>query len=79
MIICLSGLLLGGAPASWVFPSTAFLVTNVFELACLSCCIAPGGIKKRMQISAPVDVCVTVSVAGLRRDRIAAWFAVAKI
>ena len=32
-----------------------------------------------MQISAPVDVCVTVSVAGPRRDRMAGWFAVAKI
>ena len=45
IIICLSGLQLGGVPAGWVFPSTASCVANMLELACLCSCTAPGGIK----------------------------------
>ena len=45
VIICLSGLQLGGAPVGWVFPSIASCVANMLELACISSCTAPGGIK----------------------------------
>ena len=60
MIICLSGLQLGGAPAGWVFPSTASCVANVLELACLSTCAAHGGIKVDVDFGSCGCVCDNV-------------------
>ena len=60
IIICLSGLQLGGVPAGWVFPSTASCVANMLELACLCSCTAPGGIKADADFGSCGCVCDSV-------------------
>ena len=77
VIICLRGLLLAGASTSWVFPSTASFVANVFELACLSSCIAPGDIKADANFSS--CGCVCDDVDGWAKMWQNGWFAIVKI
>ena len=77
VIICLSGLQLGGAPAGWVFPFTASCVANVLELVCFSSCTAPGGIEVDADFGS--CGCVCDSVCGWAKTWQDGWFAVTKI